>query len=102
MKRIFMVAVALVLTVPAAPTEGITIWGCAPSGERRNVLYLADRGSQSYIKFSGQRISATLASDESEKRWSFGANHISLNSDNVADYFEGGELKARFRCQQME
>ena len=33
----------LVVSVSGYPLEGISMWGCAPEGERRSVLYLADR-----------------------------------------------------------
>ncbi len=102
MRRTVIVFVALALSAPAFPTEGITMWGCAPGGERRNILYLADRGAQSYIKFSGQRITATHTVDASNQIWKFGANHIVLTSDLIAEYFERGELKARFKCRRME
>ena len=40
--------------------SGSTMWGCAPMGERRNVLYLIDRGARSYVRFSDQRIAEML------------------------------------------
>lgn len=100
MRRAMTVFVALALSTPAAATEGI-MWGCAQGSERRNVLYLADRGSQSYVKFGTQRITAQLSASDEEQRWVFGANHISLKPDGIAEYYERGTLKARFRCRKM-
>jgi len=102
MRRTAIALVVLALSAPAIPTEGITMWGCAPGGERRNILFLADRGTQSYIKFSGQRITATHSIDAPNQIWKFGANHIVLTGDLIAEYFERGELKARFKCRLME
>jgi hypothetical protein len=102
MRRALFVFVALALSAPATATEGITMWGCAQGGERRAVLYLADRGSQSYVKLGQQRIPAELRIDQTEHRWTFGANHVSLTPDGVAEYYERGTLKARFRCRQRE
>ena len=79
--------------------SGSTMWGCAPMGQRRNVLYLIDRGARSYVRFSDQRITATLTSDENEQRWSWGSNSITLDADHVASYYEAGTLKARFKCK---
>ncbi len=78
------------------------MWGCAPFGELRNVLFLSDRGSRSYIKFSGQRIPATHTSVEAERTWTFGANSIVLTADGIAAYHERGTIKARFKCRLME
>lgn len=102
MHRTCTVFVALVLSVPALPAEDITMWGCAQGTERRNVLYLADRGTGSYVKVGTQRIAAQLTEADEERRWTFGANHIALDPDGLAEYYEGGTLKGRFRCRQME
>jgi len=97
---------ALVLSYSACETahatESITLWGCAQGGERRNVLYLADRGSASYVKVGAQRITARLTASDGERRWTFGPNHISLKPDGLAEYFEGDTLKGQFRCREME
>ena len=102
MKRILAISILLAAAVPAGSTEGIIMWGCAPGGERRNVLYLADRGSQSYVKMGSQRIPANLTRSESEQRWTFGSNYISLSADQVATYHERGAVKAKFRCRKLE
>ena len=82
--------------------SGSEMWGCAPVGERRNILYLADQGSRSYIKFSGQRIPARVASDETEKRWSWGANAMALDADDFVRYYEGDTVMAQFKCKKMQ
>ena len=102
MHRCFSVLLALAVSVPAFPVEGITLWGCAQGGERRNVLYLADRGTGSYVKVGTQRVPARLTEEEEERRWTFGSNHISLDRDGLAEYYENGTLKGRFRCRKME
>lgn len=102
MQRTIFVLVVLALSAPAVATEGITMWGCAQGGERRSVLYLADRGSQSYVKLGEQRIPAELRVSDAEHRWTFGPNHISLTPDGIAEYYERGTLKAKFRCRQRE
>ena len=81
------------------------MWGCTPVGERRNILYLADQGSRSYVKFSGQRIPARFtseASDVSERRWTWGANAMVLDADNFVRYLEGDTVKAQFKCKKMQ
>lgn len=100
-RRTAFAVVVLAAPAPALATEGITMWGCAQGGERRNILYLADRGSQSYVKLGTQRIPADLTVTDAEQRWTFGANHISLDPDGIASYVEGGAVKARFRCRKM-
>lgn len=100
--RAVSVLLALALSAPAMATEGITMWGCAQGGERRTVLYLADRGSQSYVKLGEQRIPADLQASDAEQRWTFGPNHISLVDSGIAEYYERGTLKAKFRCRTLE
>ena len=79
------------------------MWGCALIGERRSVLYLADRGSRSYIKFAGQRIPASLTAQEGSRTWTWGSNRVTLAGDGLANYYEGNasEPKARFRCKPL-
>jgi hypothetical protein len=97
-----LVFLALVLPGSAAGAESSAeMWGCAPVGERRNILYLTDRGTRSYVKFSGQRIPATITSDANETRWTWGSNSVALNADNFVDYYEGSTVKARFKCKKM-
>ncbi|MCZ6711334.1 MAG: hypothetical protein O7B25_13320 [Gammaproteobacteria bacterium] len=94
----------LALALPgsvAGAESGAQMWGCAPVGERRNILYLTDRGPRSYIKFSGQRIPATLTSDADETRWTWGSNSVALDTDNFVHYFEGDTVKARFKCKKL-
>lgn len=102
MNRTGILLVLLAASVPAYTTEGISMWGCAPVGERRNILFLAERGSDSYVKFSGQRIPSTVTTTDSGKQWSFGANAIVLGAGGIAIYHERGEVKARFKCRLME
>lgn len=101
MKRTAIAFALLAVSAPTHPAEGISMWGCSPVGERQKILYLADRGTRSYIKFSGQRISAKLAATEAEQRWTFGANAIVLTQDGFADYVERGSVKARFKCAEL-
>ena len=70
-------------------------------GERRNILYLSDQGSRSYVKFSGQRISARVDQRASEKRWTWGANSMVLNADNIVSYYEADTVKAQFKCKKI-
>ncbi len=77
------------------------MWGCKPPGQRRNVLVLVDRGAQSYVKFNGQRVSAQLTNEDGLQRWSWGSNAVVLSSENVARYFEGDTVKARFKCKRL-
>ncbi len=102
MHRKMYMLLALVLSFSAHATESITLWGYAQGGERRNALYLADRGAGSYVKVGAQRINARLTVTDQERRWTFGPNHISLTSDGLAEYFEGDTLQGQFRCREME
>ena len=101
MKRTALVFAALAVSGISHPAEDVSMWGCAPGGERRSVLVLADRGAGSYIKFSGQRINAALSSEGPVRKWSFGRNHFVLTEDLIAEYYEQGALKARFKCRVM-
>ena len=83
----------------ATAESAASAWGCAPMGERRNVLYLYDQGSRSYVKFGQQRVPATHSADDKERRWSWGANAITLDAENIARYLEAGNLKAQFKCK---
>lgn len=101
MHRVITLLSALALSSSAIASESITLWGCTQGGERRNVLYLADRGAASYVKVGAQRVDASLSISDEEHRWTFGTNHISLTPDGLAEYFEDGVLKGQFRCRQM-
>jgi hypothetical protein len=101
MKRILVTLMWLVVAAPASPAEGDFMWGCAPFGQRQKVLFLADRGSRSYVKLSGQRVNATVSRTDAEIRWTFGANAVVLTSELVAEYHERGTLKAKFKCKVM-
>ena len=97
-----LVFLALALPSSAASAQSSSeLWGCAPVGERRNILYLSEQGSRSYVKFSGQRIPATIAQTDSEKRWSWGANAMALDTQNIVRYYEGNTVKAEFKCRKM-
>ena len=76
------------------------MWGCAPLGDRRKVLYLVDRGAQSYVKFSGQRVAAQLTIEGADQRWSWGNNQVVLTPEDRANYYEGETLKAKFKCKR--
>ena len=97
-----LVFLALASPAPTSSAQSGEMWGCAPVGERRNILYLADQGSRSYVKFSGQRIPARLSSEASERRWSWGANAMVLDADNFVRYLEGDTVKAQFKCKKMQ
>ena len=86
----------------AGAESSVTMWGCAPVGERRNVLYLTDRGARSYIKFGGQRIPATLTNTVTETRWTWGSNSVALGEDNFVRYYEGETVKAQFKCKKLQ
>ena len=94
-----LIAIAAAAVDAVSAQSGSSAWGCAPAGERRNVLYLYDQGSRSYVKFGQQRIPATHSTDDQGRRWSWGANAITLDADNVAVYLETGTAKARFKCK---
>ena len=97
-----LVFLALALPGPATSAQtGAEMWGCAPVGERRNILYLSDQGSRSYIKFSGQRIPARVNHNASEKRWTWGANSMVLDADNMVRYYESDTVKAQFKCKKI-
>ena len=100
--RLFLLLIA-VTAAPVAAAESTastaSAWGCAPMGERRNVLYLFDQGSRSYVKFGQQRVPATHSADDKERRWAWGANAITLDAENIARYLEAGNLKAQFKCK---
>ena len=97
-----LVFLAFALPGSAAGAEsGAKMWGCALVGERRNILYLTDRGARSYVKFSGQRIPATLTSTVAETRWTWGSNSVALGEDNLVSYYEGDTIKAHFKCKKM-
>jgi hypothetical protein len=95
MKRILVTLMWLSVTTPASPAEGDSMRGCAPFGQRQKVLILADRGSGSYVKLSGQRVNATVSRTDAGTRWTFGANAV------VLTYHERGTLKAKFKCKVM-
>ena len=100
--------VLLVLTgLPSAgfaAESGMEMWSCAQMGQRRPVLYLADRGSRSYIKFQGQRIPATHQTDDAGHQWIFGSNAVTLSADGVANYYQGSgrdSPQGVFKCKPV-
>ncbi len=99
MQRTVIAFALLAVSAPTHPADDFVMWGCAPVGQRQKILYLADRGSRSYVKFSGQRIPATLTATEADQRWEWGANAIVLTQDGFAEYHERGSMKARFKCE---
>lgn len=103
-----LAAALLVLTglprVGFAADAEMELWSCAQMGQRRPVLYLADRGSRSYIKFQGQRIPATHESDDSGHQWNFGRNAVTLSSELVANYYQGSgrdSPQGVFKCKPV-
>ena len=101
MQRMALVVALAGLSVPAFATEGIAMWGCAPEGQRRSVLYLADRGSRSYVKLGDQRVAAQITMTGDERAWTFGHTSVVLQADGSADYIEGGAVKSHFTCKLM-
>ncbi len=82
------------------------MWGCAPVGTRRNVLYLADWGARSYVKIQGQRVPATCRIEGSARRWDWGGgtSSVVLSDDGRANYFKGGDMENSqgvFQCKSM-
>jgi hypothetical protein len=105
-----LVLAAALLTLTGLPRAGIAadaemeMWSCAQMGQRRPVLYLADRGSRSYIKFQGQRISATHKLDGAVHQWDFGSNAVTLSADLVANYYQGSgrdSPQGVFKCKPV-
>jgi len=101
MNRSTIALALLAVAMPVQPAEDITMWGCTTEGGRRNVLYLADRGARSYVKFGTQRVAARVTVADSERIWSFGHNKVLLRADGSAEYFEAEALKSRFKCKPM-
>ena len=101
MKRTLLLFVLFAVSAPTRSAEDMEMWGCAPLGERRTALYIVDRGSRSYVKVGGQRAPARVTVDEAGKRWAWGNNAIVLLANSRADYYEGGEVKARFQCKRV-
>ena len=98
------------LMLAALPPAGfganaeMNMWSCAQMGQRRPVLYLADRGSRSYIKFQGQRIPATHQVDDAGHQWIFGGNAVTLSADGVANYYQGSGRESPqgiFKCKPV-
>ncbi|MCZ6644240.1 MAG: hypothetical protein O7F71_21905 [Gammaproteobacteria bacterium] len=101
MKQTLLMFVLLAVAVPAHSAQDMEMWGCAPLGERRTVLFIVDRGSRSYVKVGGQRAPARVAVEDGGKRWSWGGNSILLLENSRADYYESGEVKGRFQCKRV-
>ena len=101
MKRTLLLIMLFAVSVPTHAAQDMEMWGCAPLGERRTVLFAVDRGSRSYVKIGGQRATARVSTEEAGKRWTWGNNAIVLASDNNADYYEGNTVKARFKCKRI-
>ena len=102
MKRTLALFVLFAVSIPVHSAADMEMWGCAPLGERRTLLYVVDRGSRSYVKIGGQRANARVTAEETVKRWSWGNNAIALSTKTSrADYFESGTLKAKFQCKRV-
>ncbi len=102
MVRMAILFALLVVSVSGYPLEGISMWGCAPEGERRSVLYLADRGARSYVKLGAQRVPASVHRQDGRRTWSFSTTSIVLDEQEMADYLQDGVLVGRFKCKMME
>jgi hypothetical protein len=109
-KTSLLALAAALLTLTGLPRIGFTadaemeMWSCAQMGQRRPVLYLAERGSRSYIKFQGQRISATHTLDDAGHQWNFGSNAVTLSADLVASYYQGSgrdSPQGVFKCKPV-
>lgn len=100
MKRI-LIGLALLAGLVPELCAAVTMWGCAPPGQRRSVVVLVDRGAGSYVKFGGQRVSAQLSTKGSEQTWSWGANSVVLIDERIARYYEGDDVKAEFKCKRL-
>ncbi|MEE8043018.1 MAG: hypothetical protein V3T15_09505 [Pseudomonadales bacterium] len=93
----------------APPTYGddqqMEMWGCAPPGQRRTVLHLADWGSRSYVKIQGQRVPAKCSREGTDRRWDWGGgNLLVLSEDGLANYYQGGDTTnpaGMFRCRSL-
>lgn len=101
MRRVLLTFVLLALSVAVHAASSMDMWGCAPVGERRNVLFLVDRGTRSYVKFGTQRVNARLATEDAGQRWSWGSNAVLLTPKDFANYYEGTTLKAKFKCKRV-
>lgn len=81
------------------------MWSCAPPGQRRAMLHLADWGSRSYVKIQGQRVAATCSQEGTERRWEWsGGNVLVLTDDGRGTYFQGGDMTnpvGVFKCRSM-
>lgn len=101
MTRILLIFMLLAVSVPVYPASSMVMWGCAPMGERRNVLYLVDRGTRSYVKIGSQRADARLTTENDNQRWTWGANSIVLTPEAVANYYEDKTAKGKFKCKRI-
>jgi hypothetical protein len=89
------------LSVGSSASE---MWSCSVGGTTGNKILLVDMGPRSYVKLSGQRVPATVTVTGEARRWVWGENSIVLDSDGLAQYYEGGDtetVKATFRCRRM-
>ena len=87
--------------VPTVAGAEIEMWSCAVMGQRRPVLYLADRGARSFIKFQGQRISASHELAGEDHKWVFGGNSVLLLPDGTAEYYQAGAKAGVFKCKAV-
>lgn len=101
LQRTLLAFVLLTVSIPTLSAQDMEMWGCAPLGERRTVLFIVDRGSRSYVKVGGQRATARVTAEEGGKRWTWGGNSILLLDNSRADYYESGEMKGRFQCKRV-
>jgi hypothetical protein len=80
------------------------MWGCSVGSTPGNTVVLVSMGSRSYVKLSGQRVPATVTETGEERRWVWDGNSIVLDSEGLAQYYEGDDTKtvmATFRCKRM-
>jgi hypothetical protein len=82
------------------------MWNCAVGASRANAIVLVDRGAESYVKISGQRVAAQVSdTEQGVRRWSWGSNAVDVDAEGLARYYEGGDYEApkgKFRCRRMD
>jgi hypothetical protein len=100
-----LIGLSAVFTVALLLGSSATeMWRCSVGGTAGTTVLLVDMGSRSYVKLSGQRVPATVTVTGETRRWVWGENSIVLDSEGLAQYYEGGDsktVKATFRCRRM-
>lgn len=104
MKRTLVGILAVVASSTLYAAGTIKMWGCSVGGRPGNAVVLVSGGSHSYVKLSGQRVSATITETDEEVRWAWGNNAIDLDDSGIARYYEAGDEenpKGTFRCREL-